>query len=466
MLASLKPLIKGFLAFRNDLSGNIGMIFAFALLPAIGLIGLADDFATGIMAKRRLDAAADAAVLHAVSKSSNPNLDQTTQDAGRASFDAQLGNASNITVVSVSLTSGYVDGNLQVTLKYRATVPTNFGSLFQVPTLFLSGSAVAVAPIPAYANFYLLLDNSPSMGIGATVDDITQLQSLTGGCAFACHEHTSSSGRITGDNTSDNYHIAKNNNVVTRIDVERIAAQHLFDSATANQQYPNQYNAAIYTFSDVLQTIATLSSNLSDVASQAQNIDLAYSYFDHRDTQTSYDTAFSYMSNIITQSGNGLTSSSPISYLFVVTDGVQDEPVGTGSGSNNKPDKWVSPSTQTSPPGTASPNLSNTLTGNFNSNSHRLISTFSSGSSIALSQCQSMKAQGIKIAILYTTYLPINNDNTYKSYVAPISSKIPTDLQGCASPNLFFTVTPSQGIDDAMKAMFKAATSGLPRLTQ
>ena len=452
--------------FRLQAGGNVGLLFAFALVPAIGIIGLAGDFSVGLMAKRRLDAAADAAVLRTVSKSSNPSLDQPTQDAARATFNAQLGQASNIVVNSTALTSGYVNGNLQVSLNYRATVPTNFGSLFHVPSLALSGSATAVAPVPAYANFYLLLDNSPSMGFGATTDDISRLQSLTPNrCAFACHQHTFKSGQITGDNTNDNYHIAKNNNITTRIDVERTAAQHLFDSAVKAQTYQNQYQAGIYTFSDVFQTIAPLSSNLDDVSTQAQSIDLAYSYFDSRDTQTSYDTAFSYISALIPKSGDGMSSTSPISYLFVVTDGVQDQPTGTGSGSKDQPDKWVAPSTDTSPPKNASPNLANTLTGNFINNARRMISTFSSGSSVALSKCQAMKDQGVKIAILYTAYLPVN-DNTYSTYVAPIANQVPIDLQSCASPNLFFTVTPTEGIDDAMKAMFKAATSGLPRLTQ
>jgi hypothetical protein len=45
----------------------------------------------------------------------------------------------------------------------------------------------------------------------------------------------------------------------------------------------------------------------------------------------------------------------------------------------------------------------------------------------------------------------------YNSWVAPISSSIPTQLQACASPGFFFQVSPSGGIAAAMQQMFLAA---------
>ncbi|MBV9635978.1 MAG: hypothetical protein JOZ40_15275, partial [Methylobacteriaceae bacterium] len=81
------------------------------------------------------------------------------------------------------------------------------------------------------------------------------------------------------------------------------------------------------------------------------------------------------------------------------------------------------------------------------------------------SLCNTIKARGIKIAVLYTTYLPVTVNAFYNQWVAPISSTIPTKLQSCATPGFYFEVNPTQGIGDAMTAMFEQALT-VARLTQ
>jgi hypothetical protein len=66
--------------------------------------------------------------------------------------------------------------------------------------------------------------------------------------------------------------------------------------------------------------------------------------------------------------------------------------------------------------------------------------------------------------VLYTPYLPVIND-FYTRWVAPLAPQIPVKLKACASPGFYFEVTPTQGIDQAMQAMFQAALSAV-RLTQ
>jgi len=68
----------------------------------------------------------------------------------------------------------------------------------------------------AYVYFYLLLDNSPSMGVGATTTDITKMVNNTPDqCAFACHDLSTI--------TNDYYSKAKTLGVQMRIDVVRSA---------------------------------------------------------------------------------------------------------------------------------------------------------------------------------------------------------------------------------------------------
>lgn len=438
------------LRFPRHRRGNVAILFSVGTLPVLGLIGLGVDYSVLSTTRVRLNAAADAAALAAVSRSLNPTIAPPDQNTIAAVFNASLNNLQGVTVNSVSVTSSYTNQGLQVTVAYAAQVSSTFGRMFNVQTLNLRGSATSVMPMPRFANFYLLLDNSPSMGIGATTNDISRLQTLTGGCAFACHQRTSNSqGRVTGDLLTDNYHVAKNNNVQTRIDVVRLATQNLTTTAQNMQQVSQQYGMAVYTFSDTFQTIAPLSYNLATVQTQANAIDLAYSYVNQRDTQTSFETALSYMNGIIPNPGDGSSTNSPAEYLFIVTDGAVDQPVGSGSGSGDTPDRWSNGSLAV--PSNNQPNLVSTLTGNVNGT--RYIAA------IDPTLCDALKNRGVKIAVLYTTYLPITANAFYNQWIAPISTQIGTNLQACASPGLFFPVSPTQGINDAMQIMFQKAVA-------
>lgn len=66
--------------------------------------------------------------------------------------------------------------------------------------------------------------------------------------------------------------------------------------------------------------------------------------------------------------------------------------------------------------------------------------------------------------MLYTTYLPLPTNDWYNSWIAPFQPEIGARMQQCASPGLFFEVSPSQGISEAMTALFKKAITS-PRLT-
>ena len=77
----------------------------------------------------------------------------------------------------------------------------------------VSGVSEASAQAPPNIDFYVLLDNSPSMALPATPAGITQMQSLTttkpgqgagnGGCAFACHQASTNNSDTTGNPCAD-----------------------------------------------------------------------------------------------------------------------------------------------------------------------------------------------------------------------------------------------------------------------
>ncbi len=70
--------------------------------------------------------------------------------------------------------------------------------------------------------------------------------------------------------------------------------------------------------------------------------------------------------------------------------------------------------------------------------------------------------------MLYTTYLALPTNSWYNSWIAPFNagpygpspdSQIAQNMQACASPGLYFEVSPSQGISEVMTALFQKAIS-------
>ena len=114
------------------------------------------------------------------------------------------------TTVSVSVTNP--GGNAlvrQVKLTYSAQSANIFAGILGVASISLTGASVAKASIPPNIDFYLLLDNSPSMSLPATSDGISLMQTLTrsqyggSGCAFACHQASTNNGDTIGNPCAD-----------------------------------------------------------------------------------------------------------------------------------------------------------------------------------------------------------------------------------------------------------------------
>ena len=87
----------------------------------------------------------------------------------------------------------------------------------------------------------------------------------------------------------------------------------------------------------------------------------------------------------------------------------------------------------------------------------------------ALAQCTAIKARGIKIAILYTTYDPNTVLPDYPSYAALTPNILPT-LQSCSSPNpgggyLTYQVSVNGDISAALASLFQLAVAS-SRLVQ
>lgn len=435
MRAALRTILQ---RFGLDQRGNIAVIFALTCVPLITAVGCGIDYSRATQIRSKLQAAADAASVGSIAKNSPAFLAAGTMTAdgsiadgvtdAKHIFDANRANQTGYTLTSVTPVVSKTGSTVTSTVNFSATINTMFLGVIGKSTVAMSGTSTATANMPLYADFYLLLDNSPSMGVAATPTDVTTMVNNTSDkCAFACHDY---------NDANNYYNLAKKLGVTTRIDVLRQATQNLMDTASATQTYSNQFRMAIYDFGASSATIGlralfSLSASLSSAKTAAGGIDLMGVYGNNdsytADKDTQFSTVFPAISAAISAPGAG-TSSAPMKYLFFVSDGVADE-YNTGC---SKP----------------------------------LVSGGRCQSPLDVSLCTTIKNRGIKIAVLYTTYLQLPTNSWYMSYIDPFNkgpfgpspnSEVARNMQKCASPGLYFEVSPTQGISDAMNALFKKA---------
>lgn len=443
MHAAFRALIH---TFVRDKRGNIAVIFAIACVPLITAVGCAVDYSRATQTRSKLQAAADAASVGSLAKASPAFLaaGSMTSDGpipvgvtdAQNIFDANRANLTGYTLNSVTPTVVKSGSTVTSTVAFSANIDTMFLGLIGKTALTVTGTSSATANMPLYVDFYLLLDNSPSMGVAATPTDVSKMVSNTPDkCAFACHDY----------NDSNNYYnLAKTLGVTTRIDVLRSATQSLMDTASATETYSNQFRMAIYDFGGSSKTIGlralfSLSSSLSSAKTAAGSIDLMGVYGNNdaytADKDTQFSTVFPAINTAISAPGAG-TSAAPMKYLFFVSDGVADE-------SNAACLKTMYNRTF----GNISPRCQSPL-------------------NPAL--CDALKTRGVKIAVLYTTYLQLPTNSWYMAWIDPFNkgpygpspnSEIAQNMEACASPGLYFEVSPTQGISDAMNALFKKAVA-------
>lgn len=420
--------------FARDVRGNVIMMVGLAVPVIFLFVAGALDFSRVIALKGELQDAADVASVGSVAINSTAYKIGQTMGSGEITagevdaariFYSDMKTHPELSAVTpkakVIKTGTLITSSVTVTASYK---PYMLG-LFGFKTLPISATSKSQASMPPFIDFYLLLDNTPSMGLGATTADIALLEKKAG-CAFACHEDDKPG--------TDNYAIAKKFGVTTRIDVVRQATQNLMTTANTTQTISGQYRMAIYDFGASAQTIdaqnpvarqvSALTTNLTLSATNAGKIDLMTTPYQNynSDRQTKFSTVLTSINKAIAAPGNGLTSSTPQKVLFFVSDGLNDGYDCAYSGCRR-----ITP-------------IDTTL-------------------------CTTIKARGIRIAVLYTTYQPVPTDSFFvanvKKYLPPVSnpSQVATQMQACASDGLYFEVSPSQGINEAMTALFNKVVS-------
>ncbi len=418
----------------GDSNGNMAVILAFMLVPLLFMTGMSSDYALASMRQNELNAVADAAALAAVRPSILSENDAASTTAATNAFNAQASTITGINysssnlAITVTDTTGLGVVKRTVTVSYSAQSKNAFLNIMWGPTIALSGTAQAIATNAPNIDFYLLLDDSPSMAIAATSGGITTMVNNTtsqGGCAFACHESQPAQDNlgnapITGypNGGEDNYALARALGVTLRIDNLQTAVQNLMTTAQSTETTDGaQYRMAIYSFDSSYNLIQTLTSSLTTASNSATNIkvvEIPYNNY-NSDEYTDYDNGMTNINTTMPTPGLGTNSvnDSPQEVLFFVTDGVEDENVSGNRQESLMDNGW----------------------------------------------CTTIKDRGIRIAVLYTEYLPLPTNSWYMSKISPFQPNIGPTLQNCASPGLYYEVTTDGDISAALTALFQTAVT-------
>jgi Flp pilus assembly protein TadG len=430
----------------RDKSGNVAIITALLMPVLMAVVGFAMDYGYIAYVKLKLDKAAEAAVIAAVSQSA------ATAGGGYSNVSWLQSYGSDIfsgNIAQLSLAAGVVTSNLTVTstgtnavtatVTYSATVPALFSGVIGLPSFTVGGNASANATGIVYYNYYILVDNSQSMGIGATSSDMTVLYNRVvanhngsageAGCVFGCHV-------ITGTQSYSNEYLAHNISppVTLRIDAAVSAIQDIINAAQAVAGNNNNINIGLYTMSDypstgsLITTISPPTSNFGSLRTLASNITLGnntsagYGDSDFHDQLTNFKA-------MIPSNGSGASATSPQNYIFIITDGMVDT-----YGPTNASCTWA-----------------------------HCMAAFSS------SDCTGLKSNATAVGVIYTTYLPIwaNNNpsgNTLEYQYATLASNyvadIPGNLASCASsPGYYYKADDGPAITTGMEKLFKESQS-------
>ncbi|MCX8252477.1 Flp pilus assembly protein TadG [Beijerinckiaceae bacterium RH AL1] len=489
-------------SYASDRRGNVAILVAITMIPMVGLVGLGTDYGIALTDKSKLDNAADTAAIAAVSAAksyvtANPNDLNLTANALAAglnqatrSFNVNMGNLPFATIpTAVTSTTAapstntcaqgsvciYLSQTLSTftsTVYYNTTTQNHFGQLFQTPTFNIKGSAASSLTMGQYIDFYVMLDVSGSMGIPTTTDGQNALakvnpdnrSSYPGGCVFACH-YPGNSGYATAE--GQNSSIPVNPPIPLRVDTVGQAVSSLLSTATATEQQSgiaNEFRIGLYPYIVHAIDAAPLSANFAQATKVSQSLGSTYLDQGWSNPPTSsngtaigsggthFENFLNDMTNYIKtpisngKVGNGLTALNPKGFIFLVTDGVDNNQVYNGSNGS-----WTG----------SQPQIPGSSFSNF---------------------CSTAATYGFTVAILYIPYVPIANPNysfagnedgivnqlvtgSQDGLQTPPVNQVPPALQSCASPGFFFTASSQQAINQAMQTMFFQALQ-VARLTQ
>jgi Flp pilus assembly protein TadG len=465
-------------ALVGERRGSMAPLFALTLPIILMVVVGAVDFSMAVGSKSDLQDAADAASLAvAVATAANPNTPETTlRSIAQTTLTTNFkGGTPTITDfhVCAPVQDDCSDGTATMksnTVVLTASAPTSCALSGVMPSICGNGTptvnarSTTVIGFGATMQLNIVMDSSASMIVGATANDVQLIENWTGAtsqsctgsgknkkctttypnwnaikpndpgpafaggdnppCAFACHDVGGSTTSTDIQTGLANAHTA---GATTRFDVMTSAAKQLITTLQSEVQNSttlahNTYLFNVYSFDTSVHTYG--STNMDFAAAQTAVGQVVPGL------DTYLSNAMSSLTSTIGANGNGSSSSSPLKFMILVTDGLQSDRSSNWSGSTGYDSAWA---------------FSPTYYGGY-------------ATTISASQCQTIKNAGVILAVLETPYVPLTGqspavqpyEKTVRHVIYPggpnTTSAVSTALQGCASPGFYFQAVNSTDI--------------------
>ena len=325
------PRLQRIKRFHREETGSLPVVFAFLMIPLVGMVGGAVDFGRAVSERTRLNGVLDAAVIVAakaaqeMDRTNTRRFTQWTQadikskaeKAGTDYFNS-ISNlpAGTAPVVTVTLAGRTVS----VVGSYSSSVPTSMLGILGIKSFPMTGNASSALDLSPMVDIYLLIDVSASMAIGATAADVLKLQGRFG-CAFACHDgasFTEGSGR-NKKTYADSFDWAQKNGVTLRINEVNSGIENFRAWLTSGTIANSQIRVGVYSFSNDLTENLKITSDWSGLSS---NMPQAPSSSSETEGGTHFSDIMPAFAAKVGKGGDGITA--PKKLVIIATDGVQD----------------------------------------------------------------------------------------------------------------------------------------------
>ena len=436
------------------------MITAFSFLPIIGFLSLAIDLGIALEGKSKLDSAADAAAITGITAANiylssytgtaissgigatncgtTQSLECTAQTIGTTAATQQffanagvLPNQGTLTLTGISFSVGA--SSVTGSISYTYTRATGFASMIGFPTITVGSTIKSSLSIPRQTNVYFVIDNSESMGIGATTNDQALMYNSQApynggeGCALACH---------AGNSNSENAaHLA---GAQLRIDLARnalINALNIIKSANSTS-----ISVAIYVMNNNISKVYALSNNITAAITASNTVDLADTVNTPQNAGTNITFSLNQLANQIPTISGALSNN----YVILLTDGMQDDSWYYGNGNAGADPNFMA--------------LPDEVAGRWQE--------------IDSSACQTIKAKKYTVMTLYTPYQVPSAMYMTPGYgwaytdVEQAMPNLASAMQNCASATSnYISAANSAGMNAAM-ASFASQILQQAQLTQ
>lgn len=166
--------------------GAVSVLFAIAVIPILGFCGLAVDYGIWAEINSNLATSVNVAALNAVKIAANGfiNHDPAYRAEGEAAGEAWFASMKGSTTPMVSGGNIVIaitgDSAITATATFSgATINSIFGRIFGTNAYYFDVTASATINTASYLQVVMMLDNSSSMDIAATVAGMNQLMTLS-----------------------------------------------------------------------------------------------------------------------------------------------------------------------------------------------------------------------------------------------------------------------------------------------